>query len=71
MLWVAAGLADAWAHIRRQRGIFSIDKVREATAGSWTCSSERARQELGFVVQSSLEERFAETTRWYQREKWL
>jgi len=71
VLWGAAGLADAWAHIRRQRGIFSIDKVREATAGSWVCSSDRAKHELEFDIKASLEERFSETTRWYQRERWI
>ena len=33
------------------------DKVREATAGSWACSAERAKTELGFHVAASLEAR--------------
>lgn len=71
VMWAAAGLADAWAYIRRRRGIFNIDKVREATAGSWTCSGDRARAELGFEVKATLEDRFAETTRWYKNERWV
>ena len=47
LLWGAAGLADAWALIRRRRGIFNIDKVREATAGSWICSGTAPGRNLG------------------------
>ena len=48
----------------------SIDKAREATAGSWTCSNEKMKSELGFKPQASLDERMREAASWY-REKQL
>jgi nucleoside-diphosphate-sugar epimerase len=64
--WGLAGLNEAWARLRRRPHIFNIDKLREATAGSWVCGAERAREHLGFSVGANLEARFAQTTRWYR-----
>jgi nucleoside-diphosphate-sugar epimerase len=41
-------------HVRRKPSIFNVDKIREATAGSWICSPQRAQEELGFSVSASL-----------------
>ena len=49
---------------------FNVDKIREATAGSWICSSERARRDLGFAVRLPLLERMRQTAEWYQRQGW-
>ena len=35
--WGLAGLNEAWARIRQRPHIFNLDKLREATAGSWVC----------------------------------
>jgi nucleoside-diphosphate-sugar epimerase len=65
--WGLAGLNEAWARIRRRPHIFNLDKLREATAGSWECRADRAREQLGFSVAANLEKRFAQTARWYRR----
>lgn len=64
--WALAGANEAWARVRRRPHIFNLDKLREATAGSWICGTDRAREQLGFSVGADLESRFAQTTRWYQ-----
>jgi hypothetical protein len=64
--WGLAGLNEAWARIRRRPHIFNLDKLREATAGSWECRADRAREQLGFSVAANLEKRFAQTARWYR-----
>ncbi len=64
--WGLAGLSEAWARARRRPHIFNLDKLREATAGSWVCGSDRAREQLGFSVAANLEKRFVQTTRWYR-----
>jgi nucleoside-diphosphate-sugar epimerase len=66
-----AGMAESIARLRRQPAIVSVDKMREAFAGSWYCSAERAEQELGFRPAASLAERIAETVAWYRAEGWL
>ena len=81
MVWVVpAPEAVAWcigasnelvSRLRNTPSIVNLDKIREATAGSWICSVERARQELGFQVQHSLRERFRQTAEFYLNAGWM
>jgi nucleoside-diphosphate-sugar epimerase len=51
--------------LRRRPTLFNVDKIREALAGSWTCSAARIQRELGFSVARTLPERLAQTAQWY------
>ena len=62
---------EAWARLRRRPHIFNVDKIREATAGSWVCGADRARRDLSFTVGADLESRFVQTTRWYRSQGWI
>jgi hypothetical protein len=66
-----AGANELRARLFRRPHIFNVDKIREATAGSWVCAAERARRDLGFSVGADLESRFAQTTRWYRSQGWI
>ncbi len=55
----------------RPPGIVNLDKAREGFAGSWTCSPEKARRQLGFAPAATLEERMRQTASWYQEQGWL
>ncbi len=57
--------------LRGQPAVMNCDKAREALAGSWTCSAEKAKQGLGFHLPYSLTERLRQTARWYRDEGWL
>jgi len=57
--------------IRRKGQFLNLDKVREITAGSWTCSVEKARAEFGFRTAAPLAERLRETVDWYRQAGWL
>ena len=57
--------------VRGQPSVMNWDKAREATAGSWTCSAEKAKQELGFTVPCSLGDRLNQTAQWYRDVGWL
>jgi nucleoside-diphosphate-sugar epimerase len=68
----AVGLAaEAWAHITRQPGIISREKVAEARCRWWTCDTRRAAAELGFVARTPLATGLAETLAWYKEAAWL
>lgn len=56
---------------RGQQVVMNWDKAREATAGSWACSAEKAKRELGFSVPYSLAERLQQTAQWYRKTGWL
>jgi nucleoside-diphosphate-sugar epimerase len=69
--WGVAGVNELRARLSRRPHIFSWDKAREARAGAWTCSAERASQELGWRCDADLDTRLHETAEWYLQQGWL
>lgn len=66
-----AGLAGQWASRVRRRPVYlNADKAREIIAGSWVCSSDKARKQLGFSPQP-LTLRLQETIESYRKAGWL
>ena len=62
---------DAMVRVRRQPGWVNSDKIAEALAGSWMCSSAKARAQLGWSAAATLAERLRETAQWYRQAGWL
>ena len=62
---VAAG---AWLKqaLTGQVAMISFDKLREARQPAWTCSSARARQELGWAPRFDLLRGMADAVKWYR-----
>ncbi len=48
-VWCIAAINEIIAQIRKRPHILSLDKAREATAGSWTCSANALRADTGFA----------------------
>jgi nucleoside-diphosphate-sugar epimerase len=69
--WCLAAGSELRAFVRHEPTIFGLDKMREVTAGSWTCSAERISTDLGFRVGKSLADRLRQTSAWYARHGWL
>jgi dihydroflavonol-4-reductase len=69
--YALAGVAEAFARIRRRPAILSFDKMREAFAGDWHCSGEKTVRELGFQPSATLADRITETVAWYRANGWL
>lgn len=70
-VWGIAAVGEAIGHIFRRPVYLNLDKAREATAGSWTCSAQRAIDELGFSVGAPLAERLRQTAQWYREQGWI
>lgn len=51
--------------------IMNRDKAREIVHEAWTCSSERARNELEFVPAYTLQSGLAHSVDWFRKEGWL
>ncbi len=67
-----AGLCgDAMGRIRRHPCWVNSDKITEALAGSWTCSSAKVRTHLGWSPAAALAKRLQETAQWYRHIEWL
>jgi nucleoside-diphosphate-sugar epimerase len=62
---------DAVSRIRRRPGWIGGDKISELLAGSWTCSSAKARRQLGWSPAAPLADRLRETAQWYRDSRWL
>ena len=71
LVWIIAGVTDLVGRISGQPVYLNLDKTREVTAGSWTCSPQRAVDELGFSVAAPLIDRLRETVEWYRKQGWL
>ncbi len=69
--WAAAATSELVAQTVRVPFIYRLDKFREAIAGAWTCSPQKAFDELGFRPALPLLDRLRQTFEWYRREKWL
>ncbi|MGA2680074.1 MAG: NAD(P)-dependent oxidoreductase [Sedimentisphaerales bacterium] len=62
---------DAMGRIRQRPAWVNSDKMTEALAGSWTCSSTKARTHLGWSPAAASTERLHETVQWYHHAGWL
>ncbi|GAB4128173.1 NAD-dependent epimerase/dehydratase family protein [Thermopirellula anaerolimosa] len=71
VVWLVAAVNTVVGRLTRRPKALSLDKVREALAGSWVCSSEKAERQLGFRVGASLAERLKQTADWYKTQGWL
>ena len=67
-----AGLCgDSLGRMRHRPGWVNSDKMAEALAGSWMCSSAKARTQLGWSPAATLADRLRETAQWYRQAGWL
>ncbi len=70
-VWAIAAVNELAGQLRRRAHILGLDKAREATAGSWVCSSQSLFNDTGFKPACCLQERLEQTARWYANEGWL
>jgi nucleoside-diphosphate-sugar epimerase len=71
LVYAAAAAAEAVSQFRQEATPLNFDKAREIAAGSWLCSAQAARNELGFDVAAPLIERLRQTVQWYRQHNWL
>lgn len=71
LMRVAGSCGDVVSRIRRRPGWVGSDKISELLAGSWTCSSAKARRQLGWSPAAPLADRLRETAQWYRDARWL
>lgn len=62
---------DAMGRIRQRPAWINSDKMTEALAGSWTCSSAKASTQLGWSPAAALAKRLHEMAQWYRHAGWL
>ena len=71
MTFAVAAAAMLWGRVRRQPPLLTIDKAREATAGDWICSGQKAVEEAQIKLRVDLDTRLRQTAAWYRQAGWL
>jgi dihydroflavonol-4-reductase len=64
--YAAAAGASLRAAVTGKAQVLSFDKLRELREHAWTCSSERARREVGFAPRYALEEGMRDAVSWFK-----
>ncbi|HXX64966.1 MAG TPA: NAD-dependent epimerase/dehydratase family protein [Bacteroidota bacterium] len=71
VVYSVGGAATLAGKISGAEVFFNLNKAREAVQPAWTCSVDRAKSELGFRQEVSLEEGMRSTCRWYVDNGWM
>jgi len=62
---------ELYSRIAQKPTILNRQKKIELEQLYWTCSPKAARDDLGFIAGTSVEEGFRQTIQWYRDHKWL
>lgn len=66
-----AAVAQSVAALQRKAATLNIEKARDITQRYWTCDVSKAKRDLGYRQQMSLEEGIRNTVEWYRAQGWL
>jgi nucleoside-diphosphate-sugar epimerase len=70
-VYVIATFAEFFALFSSKPALINFEKARDMVQDAWTCDTTRARTELGFKEEFTLEEGIKNTVEWYKKEGWL
>ena len=71
LIKTVAALSEGLASLTKKPALVNKQKVIEMEQDFWTCSPDKARKELNFEAEISLENGIRETLIWYKEHKWL
>jgi nucleoside-diphosphate-sugar epimerase len=63
---VVAAVSSLAAAVTGKASVLSLDKLKEIRESAWTCTSERARRELGYAPRFPLTEGMADAVTWFR-----
>ncbi len=71
LLYIVGGVSQFFGKFSKKPPTLSIEKASEISQSSWSCSSQKAMDELGYKEQYTIKEGIEETITWYKQQKWL
>lgn len=71
LVWGVATVNSMINSLLERQIFLNRDKAREVTGGSWTCSNEKIKRDLGWSPAAFLAERLQQTALWYRHHQWL
>lgn len=66
-----AGIVGGLGKIAGKPPVLDYEKGRDLIQPYWICSTQKARQEIGYRQEVSLHEGISETVEWYRSQRWL
>jgi nucleoside-diphosphate-sugar epimerase len=71
LIKIVAAVSEGIASLTKKPALVNKQKVIEMEQDFWTCSPNKAKNELGFKAEIGLENGIRETLIWYKEQKWL
>lgn len=71
LMKLVAAANEVRSKITKKPVLLNHQRIIDLEQAFWTCSSEKAKKELGFEAQISLENGIRETLIWYKEQNWL
>jgi dihydroflavonol-4-reductase len=71
LVYAAGAIAEVIGKLTRKQIFFDLQKARESVQTAWSCSVNKAKDQLGFRQNISLEDGMLQTYRWYSANGWL
>jgi dihydroflavonol-4-reductase len=71
IVYTVGAIAQFFSIFSKKAATLNLEKCFDITRNKWVFSNEKAKKELGFKEQYTLEESFGKTIDWYKKMKWL
>ncbi len=71
LVYTVAAFAQFFAMFSNKPATFNLEKARDFVQKYWICDVSKAKRDLGFRQEISLEDGLKRTIDWYKRENWL
>ncbi len=71
IVYTVALFAEFFSLFSKNAATFNLEKAKDWVQKNWTCSVEKAKNEIGFRQTVSLEEGIKRSIDWYREMKWL
>jgi dihydroflavonol-4-reductase len=71
LVYIVGANAQFFSLFSSKPAILNLEKCRDLTQAYWTCSGEKAKDELGFTETLGLANGLKDTIDWYRKEGWI
>ena len=71
LVYTVAGFSEFFSMFRSRPSVLNWEKGRDMVQANWTCSVEKAKREIGYRQNVSLEDGIKDTTEWYRQNGWM
>lgn len=71
LVFVIAGISEIASKFKEKPSVLNYEKAYDLTQDNWCCDIAKAKSELGYRQEVSLQDGIRETVQWYLDNKWM